>query len=352
MDDSTFNSTSMFWIGSSAPSYLKGTIDYDHYLRHVVGIRFVRVQPIVHQQLIIPSDVASTWESKHCLSDSSLIKRTGDQVTLPKGTSVTSDRQSPSPLLMVSGLCGRGKGRNNLTDLEVTVSHLFAIWKAIHQNITSSRYAIIAEKDVVAPFDIDYSLLGRSAPKGFGIIKFFNSHEFWMEKYFGRYIRNNSELWTSSHSDKFYDAWASKAYLIDREVLRPVLGRIGRLLQGHQRNIFDFKILAGLHNPCVPSACCSNVEVITNTTKHTYQMFNDTPPCIDSRYGFQVERYLFKLVPTYILNIPLFTSELSAGADTNQVSALKRQKLYMNDLITGQTPLPPFVQVGCNKLVL
>jgi hypothetical protein len=59
-------------------------------------------------------------------------------------------------VVLLSGLCGRGKGHNNFTDLQLTLSHLAAIRRAVHENVTSSRYALIAEDDVAFPFDVDW----------------------------------------------------------------------------------------------------------------------------------------------------------------------------------------------------
>ena len=170
-----------------------------------------------------------------------------------------------------------------------------------------------------------------------------------LDRHLSRYLRNVSELWSHSNVDKFYDEWAAKVYIIDRRRMRSVIDQITR--RDRPGDAMDVKVIAGLHNPCIPSQCCPNLNDSSSGVVRT--AFVATAPCVDSRFGFQAERFLFNAVPTYILNIPLVTLSLKASNSTSpeKRSALSRQKQIVNDLITAQAPLPYFAKFGCNKLI-
>ena len=174
-----------------------------------------------------------------------------------------------------------------------------------------------------------------------------------VEKLFNRYLRNASDLWSFIHSDKYYDDWSFKAYLIDRHVLQPVIDRIIHpLVSMHSSMRWEVQILAGLHNPCIPIECCSTVWENSSSSRRI--VFNDSiAACVDSRFGFQAERFLFKLAPTYLMNVPLVSmiNRADGGWNAEKEAVSKRQKQYINDFISVQTPLPPFVSIGCNKLL-
>src|SRR5688572_17438530 len=87
-------------------------------------------------------------------------------------------------------------GHNNLNDLSITVSHLLAIYNAIYHPLTDSPYALIAEDDVIIPFDIDYTLLASTAPTGFGILRLYVGNEIIAERLWIKYIRSFANLWT------------------------------------------------------------------------------------------------------------------------------------------------------------
>lgn len=173
-----------------------------------------------------------------------------------------------------------------------------------------------------------------------------------LDRHFGRYLRNSSDLWSHSNVDKFYDEWAAKAYVIDRRKMKPIIDQIVRhvsLGQG-DTSTMDLKVIAGLHNPCIPLQCCPTLNDSSGVLRTT---FVSTSPCIDSRFGFQAERFIFNAAATYILNIPLVSLSVKALNTTSseQRSALSRQKQIVNDLITAQAPLPYFAKFGCNKLI-
>jgi hypothetical protein len=169
-----------------------------------------------------------------------------------------------------------------------------------------------------------------------------------LDRHLSRYLRNASELWSHSNVDKFYDEWAAKAYIIDRRRMRSIIDQITR--RDKPGDATDLKVIAGLHNPCIPSQCCPTLNDSSGVVRTA---FIATAPCVDSRFGFQAERFIFNIAPTYILNVPLVTLSLKASNSTSpeKRSALSRQKQIVNDLITAQAPLPYFAKFGCNKLI-
>jgi hypothetical protein len=214
---------------------------------------------------------------------------------------------------------------------------------------------------------------------------------------------NNTYLWADDKSDKLYDQYAAKAYIINKNRLKAVLQHIVtdiELLRDPQlgaESAIDFKVLAGLHNPCIPRECCGDSDASELSTSFTSFVtlnksdatlksseggFKPVPPCVDSRKGFQAERFLFKLAPTYILTVPLIISKESlnmfnglfsakaaaAYAATNNsatslpnnvalpffsemLSVSRRHIAIMNDFVSERTKLPRFATIGCNKFL-
>ena len=69
---------------------------------------------------------------------------------------------------LVQGLCTRD---TKWTELYCSISHLQAIYQAVHSTTATSKYALIMEDDVYIPFSIDYNALAESAPSDFGILQ-------------------------------------------------------------------------------------------------------------------------------------------------------------------------------------
>ena len=163
----------VFWIRSSArsPAY---AANVSAYFFSVLGLSHRAVPAVITERLLIPKDVAANWEHKSCLFQSSAPSL---ESLLRFGSATKRPRQSVSESVVVSGLCGRGKGRNSLHDLSRTVSHLLAMRAAIEARLSTSEFAIVAEDDVLFPFDVDFDALARSAPTDFGLLRLTSFHE-------------------------------------------------------------------------------------------------------------------------------------------------------------------------------
>jgi GR25 family glycosyltransferase involved in LPS biosynthesis len=217
----------------------------------------------------IPADVKAVWNTKQALFQSSEDIMSG----IHSGSGVR---------VVLSGLYGR-KGTNRLSEVGCTVSHLLAIHQAVHSTEFTSRYALITEDDVLFPFEIDWTTLARSAPAGFGILQMFNSNHESLRSSFGNYqkARANGKLrlWHERVPKMPASFWSTCAYLIDREVMQPVIDSIVSLyappspVSPSVPPVFDVKLIAGLRWECVPlrSPCC------IDPANYTY---SERPPCV------------------------------------------------------------------------
>lgn len=114
-----------------------------------------------------------------------------------------------------------------------------AMRRAIYSNTTKSPYALIIEDDVSFPFSINFTALAASAPQDFGILQLFNSNQVTMKDSWQHYLQNNNYLWMDSKNLKF---WSTCAYLINRDVMKPIIDKVLYELDGW----LQFKVIAGI----------------------------------------------------------------------------------------------------------
>lgn len=259
------------------------------------------------------------------------------------------------------GLVGRGKS-NALKEVGCTASHLEAMRQAIFENRTDNPYALIVEDDIFIPFSIDFNALAKTAPKGFGILQLFNSNEESMEFTF-KHFRNNYRsanfegnlddwtqkymkfLWHENRQKQAISFWSTCAYLINREVMRPVIEKVAyksfgksntatnkeveeitsskrklltnrgstnsnsNIVFNHQQQLHEdewveLRIVAGIIKPCRPklTACC---KPIVNTSSWEFQLGS---PCFWAPKGFQADSFIYAMNKTYVLGVPLITN--------------------------------------------
>lgn len=380
----------IYWVNQA--EHEQQRVNMKQYLDQFLKRPNRRVEGITVQDLWLPADVRGAWQQRECVFHSSAVQAVPmiggfqkegveDYEGVRNVQLIQINEEFPEniiPKAILSGLCGRGKGHNDMGDLSITVSHLKAIYEAVFLNQSSSPYALIIEDDVLIAFDLDIEELAESAPEDFGLLRLFTSHEQLMERHWVKYVRNNTDYWSPLPTERFYDAWSTKAYIINRKVLKESLQRVMREVlievedpdtSRNQKKLgpdlikpeesvtkfqksLEFKVIAGLHNPCLPKECC---KIITGKKL----VFEEKPPCIRSIMGFLAQRFLWKLAPTYVLNIPVVTSAVN-GIDSVfqgekveqfQILALKRQKQYINDLISGQVNVPSFAKMSCNRAI-
>jgi GR25 family glycosyltransferase involved in LPS biosynthesis len=328
----------IFWINMDKSVARRETIemhltDTGHLNRRVKGLSL--------NNIYVPEDVLSSWDKYMALTMTGQPVRPREQMKLPKHL------QGNNYTHILLGLVGRG-GKNKLKEIGCTSSHLEAMRQAIYHNKTASKYAVIIEDDIQIPFNIDFVALAATAPQDFGILQLFNSNEESMESQWLRYVKKG-HLWADSFQQQAASFWSTCAYLINREVMKPIIDRIAYEANGW----VNLKIVAGLKKPCRPkiSECCS----FDNTTM-TFT-FSHIPPCIWVAKGFQADSYIYALAKTYVLSVPLITNGAGGNVSTFHQdhvisihqSAFARQRGYINELITGRYPLPSFATLACRQ---
>jgi GR25 family glycosyltransferase involved in LPS biosynthesis len=304
--------------------------------RHLrdVGLSYQRISGLTPNFMYIPNDIESTWRTAWCKTQTSEL--------IPPRNLVLRDPTSPlrNYTSVVAGLCGRGKNKNTPKELGCTTSHLIAMRQAIYSNRTTSRYALIIEDDVSLPFNIDFDALARSAPKGFGILQLFNSNIDSMTKLWKMYQKDPNYLWSESYNLRY---WSTCGYMIDREVMKPVIDEVIYEKDGW----LQFKIIAGIQGPCAPQECCVQGKFI------------EKPPCVWASFGYQADSYLYSLAKTYMLSVPLITNGRGVAASTFHqehvnmfhLAAFRRQRQFINEMLTGKVPPPSFAQAACKQAI-
>lgn len=213
-----------------------------------------RVRGLSLDDIYIPGDIRSLWDQYDAR-----VQTTEVLVGRDDPTFITKYGNASHFLV---GLVGRGK-TNRLKELGCTISHLEAMRQAIYHNRSSSRYAVITEDDIFIPFDVDFEKLAESAPKDFGILQLFNSNEESMTSVWKMYRRDQStHLWVPNRVGQAASFWSTCAYLIDREVMKPVIDAVIQSV----KNTYQVRIVAGIRKPCRPkiSECCKQVYHLTN----------------------------------------------------------------------------------------
>lgn len=270
-----------------------------------VHLNHTRVRGLTPKEIFIPPDVEKNWLTRHCSTQ-----------TVWKGEAGTGYNNEK---FAMAAMCGRKK--NTPKEIGCSVSHLYAMRQAIYSTTATSRYALIVEDDVFFPFNVDFNAMAQSAPADFGILQLFNSNQPSMKNIWKKYLKNHNTLWLNRNAASF-EFWSTCGYLIDRVVMKPIIDAmviVDRIPGAHKyilnwvvtlNNMFyyklfvgvtEFKLVAGVTNPCTPKECCSS-----NAT----HIFNGPPPCVYAPRGFQADSFLYAMTRTYMLSFPIITNGL------------------------------------------
>jgi GR25 family glycosyltransferase involved in LPS biosynthesis len=263
-----------------------------------------RVRGITLQEIYIPSDVETKWNSYNAVYETEMH---------PTKEALTNS----SYKVVVSSLFGRKKN-NRLKELGCTISHLMAMREAIYDTRSKSKYAIITEDDVQFPFAVNWDALIASAPKDFGILMLFNSNKDTFHQQWNHYhsaVNKNgnpgkANLWVEKWPGQPSAYWSTCAYLINKQVIKPSLDGI---LTTRNNGIDDVKIIAGVVSPCIPkhSPCCLN-----NTGDGKRTVYSKQSPCIWSPKGYQADAYLYAMAKTYVLTVPIIVNGAGGNEST------------------------------------
>lgn len=222
------------------------------------GLPHFRVEAVTKNDVYIPEDL---WSENYfqCRMTTSFKpsyvatpRINGTPIATINDTQVSKQPTKQYPRkFYIKGLCGRNFNRvptdnNRRKELAVTVSHLLAIRQAVYSTTATSQYALILEDDVWTPFDIDLELLAEEARREtglpFGFIQFLNSKRISLDELFYCFTKNrqyhcqvyyNTSRWAkrpTAEQGRFLMTWSTGAYLIDRVVMKPVIGDHPRLI--------------------------------------------------------------------------------------------------------------------------
>jgi GR25 family glycosyltransferase involved in LPS biosynthesis len=338
------NSPEVFFVNMD--SSVQRKVDMEIHLKQV-GLKANRVRGLTPSEIFIPPDIESTWRTAWCKM----------QTDWSPPDKLSPAFNSTSPYNKYSAymatLCGRGKNKNTPKELGCTTSHLVAMRKAIYSTTAKSRYALIVEDDVYFPFDIDFDALVQSAPKGFGILQLFNSNQNSMQSTWDKYVQNSDYLWIKRHPVKYFDFWSTCAYLIDRIAMKAVIDSVVTEVNGW----VQLKVVAGISSPCVPKECCQpgTGEYSSNDNLH----FVVKPPCVWAPRGYQADHFLYAMVPTYMLAVPIISNGLGGNVSTfhqNHVEmfhkkSFQKMRGYINEMLTNKVSPPSFMKAACAKLL-
>ena len=104
------------------------------------------------------------------------------------------------------------------------MSHLLAIYSAVHSTTATTKYAIM-EDDIHIPISTDFNALAESAPSDAGILQLLSVNSGKVSDLWELYTKEHT-LW-SKHNDAHF--WSTGIYLINRERMRPIIDAIVRI---------------------------------------------------------------------------------------------------------------------------
>lgn len=300
-------------------------------LKHA-GYSFQFVHPVQVEDIYLPNDIATHWTTRDCKISSQEAPEKFHQ-WVSKVTSMhprykhrNNTAATDQVLFYLSGLCGRGKGRNSISDLAEILTHLLAIYRAVFHSQSPSPWALILQDEVAFPFDIQFRQFFEQAfsqihPATFTDSKTFSGNSSaltpWsmiflnsynrriLEKNWIRYVRNPQQF-VIDFNRRLFDYWSMRNYMIYRPFWRSFLPKIFRIKASTTSStsstsmefltLFEAKLISSLQRNCIPSSCCPTSSEVPAI-------------CIDSPRGLLVDSWLSSIGRPLISNLPFFYSQ-------------------------------------------
>ena len=282
-----------------------------------IKIPYFRSAAVASDEIYIPDDLDSSWiyDYNNYNDQSTFCEKS--KWTPPKRGKIQDFSKYKAYSSVVLSLCG--KKHVNLKELSTTISHLKAIDSAVNSKTATSNYALILEDDVFIPFNIDFAAVINTVPRSkFGILQLFNSNLKEVERMFESYKRNSSQLWDPYRIGRS-EFWCAGAYIINREVLKPVMKKVFKRLNGWN---------------------------IVNLLKFSEKYYSH----------LKADYYIYSMSKTYCLTVPLITGGNGANSSTlhqdhyavSHVPFYRYQRSLMKQLLLGSIPRPSFVTPACS----
>ena len=240
---------------------------------------------------------------------------------------------------LVRGLC---TDKIKWAELHKTMSHLLAIYRAVHSTTASSKYALIIEDDVYIPFSIDYNALADSAPSDFGILQLMTNYG--VKALWDSYTPTN--LWSKRENNSYT---STGLYLINREKMRPIIDRIIHINPVYP-TIIQYTLIAAKskYKSNLSHECTKTAEDITKSLV-----------CV-AESTLAANRYIYALAPTYVSKIQLGYIHSSArpgtskdsnrrGSESHTTNSIATDQLAMIGHVNFTKPKYPFA-LACTDL--
>ena len=138
-------------------------------LLNLMKFRYFRIEGVTSSITYVPNDLIQSNNSKMKTFPEICKFQTNETID----NSVQKMKEMNKSYL-VDGLCT--SGTTKWTELYCSLSHLQAIYQAIHSSTATSKYALIMEDDIYIPFSIDFNALAASAPVDFGVLQLMNAN--------------------------------------------------------------------------------------------------------------------------------------------------------------------------------
>ena len=204
--------------------------------------------------------------------------------------------QQTNKTQLISGLC---TSSISFVELYNTMSHLKAIYTAVHSTTTKSKYAVIMEDNIHMSISTDFSAIAESAPRDFGILQLMTTSPTHIPQMCAAYAKDATQLWTK----RTEDMWSAGLYLINREKMRPIIDSIVRVDPVYP-DIMQYTLIAAKTKGTVPAECSTSTPSLA---------------CID--YDRVVpDGFIYSLLPTYTLQLPIAYAGSSPKSTTHSSS--------------------------------
>lgn len=169
---------------------------------------------------------------------------------------------------------------------------------------------------------------------GFGILQLVTSNYDHLDRLWSDYRQNSSITWTR----RLKDCWSTQIYLVDTQVIKKYVNYV------YRENNTDYTINIHPFGLLKPKCKSASIQIADNT------VFSDSNICQFPDELF-VETFVFEGVPSYVSNIPLFTSAdvgYNSTVHQDHVETYHRRSFeFINSVFSGFTSkkiqLPDYV---------
>ncbi len=335
-DEINRNFIDVYWINLETSVDRK--IMMQNYLQYYGLHSNYPIRAITPSNIVIPSELSRPQGCKAMTKNQTIAKV--QEIKQQQQLQQLSSPSSPTNrTILLTGHCGRPK--NSIKELAVTLSHLTAIYKAIHSNHKNHQqeHILILEDDLQLAIEINFQelLQHEQLPKDFIILQLVTSN-YYIIQHLLKYYTNKRQLFLKRKENDDY--WCAGAYIIHKKRFSQLFTSSHTIMNKRYDKLYTANIIAGYYrHTCVPDFCCnktiSNSTTPSSSSSSSFMTNYDGPtPCIKSSRGYQADNYIFALAleHTYILTIPLFVN-----TKVGNISTLHQEHVSVHFLAFNQT---------------